>query len=105
MAARDIPGYSIYLVVFEYLDHFMHLHGLTDTQVKSLRLNLSGRLRIPRSFHAPAWTDRYTGKMIMCDTEFKKRLSSTKERKDLISCIVKLIISTLLRYSPGCNCF
>ena len=36
MAARDIPGYGIYLVIFEYLDHLLHRHGLTDSQVRTL---------------------------------------------------------------------
>ncbi|KAL8613813.1 hypothetical protein ACOMHN_029670 [Nucella lapillus] len=32
MAARDVPGYGIYLVVFEYVDQLMHRHGYTDPQ-------------------------------------------------------------------------
>ena len=34
MALRDIPSYGIDLVVFEYLDAFMHKHKLTDSQVR-----------------------------------------------------------------------
>lgn len=32
MAARDVPGYGIYLVVFEVIDEMMHRHKLTDSQ-------------------------------------------------------------------------
>ncbi|KAK7506794.1 hypothetical protein BaRGS_00001645, partial [Batillaria attramentaria] len=30
MACRDVPGYGIYLVVFELIDEKMHKHQLTD---------------------------------------------------------------------------
>lgn len=32
MAARDIPSYGIYLVVFEFIDETMHKYKLTDPQ-------------------------------------------------------------------------
>ena len=36
MAVRDMPGYGLYLVIFEFLDHLMHRHGWTDAQVNTL---------------------------------------------------------------------
>ena len=40
MAVRDMPGYGLYLVIFEFLDHLMHRHGWTDSQVNTLPRHL-----------------------------------------------------------------